>query len=59
MEAGGDGHSDILWRSATGDVARWLINGGAVIATSFLGYVATSNLGNVATNWVTQVGASP
>jgi hypothetical protein len=38
----GDGKSDILWRHTAGDLALWLMNGGAVASTGILGNVATS-----------------
>jgi hypothetical protein len=38
----GDGHSDIAWRNADGDVAIWLMNGTQVLSAPDVGNVPTS-----------------
>ena len=38
----GDGHSDILWRDTSGDVAVWLMNGGMVSQSAASGAVPKS-----------------
>jgi len=43
----GDGHADILWRDAAGNLAVWLMSGGAV--------VSDVGLGNVPTVWAVAV----
>ena len=38
----GDGKSDIAWRDISGDVAVWLMNGGAILQSASLGTVPSS-----------------
>ena len=38
----GDGYSDILWRNTGGDLAVWLMNGGAVLQSAGLGSVTSA-----------------
>jgi hypothetical protein len=38
----GDGHSDIAWRDIGGNLAVWLMNGAAVVASDSLGQVPTT-----------------
>jgi hypothetical protein len=38
----GDSKSDILWRDGGGNVAQWLMNGGALLGNSVVGNIPTS-----------------
>jgi hypothetical protein len=38
----GDGMSDILWRDTSGDVVMWLMNGGTIASSVFVGNLPTT-----------------